>query len=159
MKRLEPERLFKKVFCILVFPHRSLRIDFLEQIKVRDFNNPGEAAKALNELGKESGPLKTILAEAARQGNLAEPPTNDGAIAWLKGLLTSKVIGNKKIEDGFKPLIQFTTSPAWAAYQTKLGELRGKLRKLRGGARMQAELVDDLNFPLLHFAPVRWAFA
>ncbi len=101
--------------------------DFLQQIKVRDFNNPGEAARALNELGKESGPLKTILAEAARQGNLAEPPTNDGAIAWLKGILTSKVIGNKKIEDGFKPLLQFTTSPAWAAYQTKLGELRGKL--------------------------------
>src|SRR5262245_26494264 len=39
------------------------------------------------------------------------------------------------------------------------GELGRELRKLRGSPGMQAQLVYDLNFPLLHSSPVKSAFA
>jgi type VI secretion system protein ImpL len=108
---------------------------FLNGINVRQFKDKSAAIDALGTLALENSPLKTVVAYVARETKLSNPPQDSGALAWLKGLLSSKVgINDPKIESSFAPLHKFVEGdqPPVSRYLSKLAEVREQLRAAPG---------------------------
>ena len=121
---------------------------FLRSISVRKFTDKKSAVDSLGILAQENSPLKRIVEYVASETNLADPPKDSGALAWLKGILASKVgITDQKIGTAFAPLNRFS-SESIAKYLAKLGEVRDKLRASPGTNwnEVAAGLKDNKDF-------------
>ncbi|MBS1812097.1 MAG: type VI secretion system membrane subunit TssM [Acidobacteria bacterium] len=108
---------------------------FLNGIHVRQFKDKIAAIDALGTLGQENSPLKKVVAYVASETKLSVPPTEGGALAWLKGLLASKTgINDPKIESSFSALHKFVEGdqPPISRYLAKFGEVREQLRTAPG---------------------------
>ncbi len=121
---------------------------FLRSISVRKFANKNAAVESLGVLAQENSPLKKIVEYVASETNLADPPKDSGVLAWLKGILASKVgITDQKIGAAFAPLNKFA-GESLARYLAKLGEVRDKLRASQGTNwnEVAAALKDNNDF-------------
>ena len=121
---------------------------FLRSVSIRKFANKNAAVDSLGILAQENSPLKKIVEYVASETNLADPPKDSGALAWLKGILASKVgITDQKIGTAFAPLNRFA-GESLAKYLAKLGEVRDKLRASPGTNwnEVAAALKDNKDF-------------
>lgn len=121
---------------------------FLDGIRVRSFKDKNAAIDSLGTLGQENSPLKRVVSYVANETKLSSPPKDSGALAWLKGLLASKVgINDPKIESSFAALQKFVEGdqPPVSRYLAKLNEVRDQLRNAPGNSWDELAKVPNEN--------------
>ncbi|MGH7783394.1 MAG: ImcF-related family protein, partial [Candidatus Binatia bacterium] len=105
---------------------------FIQGVSVKTYKDKNDASTALQTFSDASSPMKTLLAEVARNTNLSAKPDNQGWWDWIKSFFTSKKAsgtgGNTEPEKQFRPLFDFVGTKNQKdapvdKYQTEIGKV------------------------------------
>jgi type VI secretion system protein ImpL len=104
--------------------------NFLQDIKVKEPKEKGDAVRTLRALSDENSPLDKVLREVARQTKLSAA-AGGGVGGWIKKLFSRQISGGaaSQVENRFAPLIKLMSgdAAATAEYRSRLKKVGDKL--------------------------------